>query len=209
MEIPIGFTNIRTGSNDTLTLVVWGVPYYVKLTDKDYTTIDSLVTDINAAITALGISYTTITLSVANTLTHQLTFTLGTPSVPFTIVDTNLSKYNLGFRADQCSVVGSSYTAPYSYNLNIDHYLTLYIPELNSLNASMSGQRSTFKLPCASVWSNILYWNEQDFFKQWVDITDSSLTLSQLTVRILDRFGNDPNPRGLDYSMTISVEIWD
>ena len=53
------------------------------------------------------------------------------------------------------------------------------------------------------------FYQEGNSFKQWVDITDSNIILNSLTVYIYDKFGKNISPNGVDFSFTISLEIWD
>ena len=76
------------------------------------------------------------------------------------------------------------------------------------MNASMSGQQTTFKIPLNSVTNQVYFYQEQTSFAQWVDITDQKLTLSSLTVILADKYGKDLNPNGLDYSFTLALELW-
>ncbi len=212
VELPIGFTNIRKGSTDVVTFILNGTTYSITLTEKNYTTVASLITDINTAITALAIPSITVTLALTSSTSNPnrllINFT-GTVTT-FSIVDTNLSKYILGFRAGKDALVGSVYSASTAnYNLNPDNYIVMYVPTLNAMNASMSNQLSTYKIPLNSVNNQVFFYVEEGSFRQWVDITDSGLTLSNLTVILYDKYGKDLNPNNLDFSFTMCLELWD
>ena len=56
--------------------------------------------------------------------------------------------------------------------------------------------------------NQVYYYFEANSFLQFVDISDMGLTLSSLTVIILDRFGYNLNPMGLDYSFSLALELW-
>ena len=72
----------------------------------------------------------------------------------------------------------------------------------------MSNQISTFKLPLNSVQNEVYYYyQENTSFKQSIDINDSNLKFNSLVVVIFDKFGNNLNPNGLDFSFTISLEM--
>ena len=208
VEIPIGFANIRTGSTDTLKFVSSTVTYTVTLAEKNYTDIATLLADINTACAAV-VSKVSPVFSLSTSLTTPMRLLVTTSSLSFRIIDTNLSKYVLGFRADKDSLSSGVYAASTSvYNLNFDNYLLMYIPTLNGLNASMNGGlQSTFKIPLNSVQSQVYYYQESSSFEQHVDITDPNLCFTNLSVIILDRFGKPVAPNGLDYSFTLSVEM--
>ena len=210
LELPVGFTNVRTGSTSTLKFTLNDSAYTVVLPEKNYTTIASLLTDLNTACVGI-VSNVVITFSLTTSLTTPLrlliTFTGSTTTSSFSITDTNLSKYILGFRNGKDTLVSSVYTASNAnYNLNCDNYILMYIPTLNGLNSSMSNQISTFKIPLNVITNQVYFYQESSSFKQWVDIHDKNLLLNNLTVVLYDKFGNNLNPNGMDYSFSITVE---
>ena len=213
LELPVGFTNVRTGSTSTLKFTLNNTAYTVVLPEKNYTGIATLITDLNTA--CLGIvSNVIITFSLTSSLTTPLrlliTFTGSTSTSSFSITDTNLSKYILGFRNGKDTLVNSVYSASYAnYNLNADNYILMYIPTLNGLNSSMSNQISTFKIPLNTITNQVYFYQENSSFKQYVDCRNPNLTINSLTVIIYDKFGNNLNPNGADYSFSITLEYWD
>ena len=76
------------------------------------------------------------------------------------------------------------------------------------MNGAMQGPlQSTFKIPLNSVTNQVYYYFESSSFKQYVDIRDPNMVLSNLIVYIVDRFGNAISPNGLDYSFTLSLDF--
>ena len=212
LELPQGFSNIRTGATDTLKFILNGTSYKVTLAEKYYNTISSLVSDLNTACVGV-VSGVTITFSITVSSTTpyrlQIAFSGGTTTSSFAIIDTNLSKYALGFRAAKDTLLGGVYAATYSnYNLSFDNYITMYIPSLNGMNANMGSAQGTFKIPLNSATNQVYYYFESTSFSQFVDITDKSLVLSSLQVTLYDRFGCNLNPMGLDYSFSLAIELW-
>lgn len=138
---------------------------------------------------------------------------MGSVATSFSIIDTNLSKYVLGFRGLYDSLpttvgVSPTYNASNSnWNLNYDNYISLYIPSLGS-SCSMSNQLQTFKIPLNTVTNQVYFYQEGSSFRHWVDITDSNFTISNITIIVYDKFGNNLNPNGLDFSFTLSLEIY-
>ena len=181
------------------------------MAEKYYNSIATLVSDLNTACIGV-VGGVTITFSVTSSLTtpNRLLITFsGTTVTTFTIIDTNLSKYVLGFRAGIDTLAGQVYAASYSnFNLSYDNYILVYIPTLNGMNACMGQQIATFKIPLNSNTNQVYYYFEANSFLQFVDISDMGLTLSSLTVIILDRFGYNLNPMGLDYSFSLALELW-
>ena len=213
LECPVGFSNVRVGSTNVFSFVLNGTTYKVTLPEKNYTYISILLTDLNTACVGV-VSGVTMTFSLTTSLTTPnrvlITFTGGTTTSSFSVIDTsNLSKYILGFRASKDVLAGNVYLASYSnFNLNPDNYILMYIPSLNGMNASMSGQQSTFKIPLNTVSNQVYFYQEESSFAQWVDITDKSLTLSSIIVILTDKFGKDLNPNGLDWSFTLAIELF-
>jgi hypothetical protein len=211
VEMPIGFSNVRTGSTDTLKFTLNNTVYKCVLPEKNYSTIASLVSDLNFACLGVVPNVNIVFSLTASLTTPQrlvITFSGTSQTNSFNIIDTNLSKYILGFRNGIDSLVGSVYAASYSnYNLNADNYILLYIPTLNGMNSAMGGGViSSFKLPFNTIFGNIYYYQENTSFKQSISTTSSNLTVSDLTVIIYDKYGNNINPNGFNYSFSLTFD---
>lgn len=212
LELPIGFTNVRTGSTNTFSFNLNGSYYNLVLPEKNYTSITTLLSDLNALLVG-KVANVSIVISLTTSLTTPLrlliTFTGSTTTSTFAIIDTNLSKYILGFRNSKDTLVNSVYTASYAnYNLNCDNYILMYIPTLNCINASMSNQISTFKIPLNTITNQVYFYQEENAFKQFVDIDSSNLTINNITVILYDKFGCNLNPNGADWSFTLKIDKW-
>jgi len=205
MEIPVAFSNVRTGSTNTLTLVLNGTTYTVTLAQKLYTTIAALLTDINAAWVAAATPYT-VTYAVSSNLATPYRLTITTTAPSWQVVNTNLSRYMLGFKATDVAV-GGTVTASGNYNLNVDNYLNMFITNISCPNPNQSGVVTTFKIPLNASNNSIFYYLENGGFKQSVDINDTNLVLNQLTVYIKDRFNNEIDYQGGDYSFSLEIEF--
>ena len=222
IEIPVGFSNVRAGSTATLSMLINGTAYSVVLAEKNYLTISPLIVDLNVAFASLA-SGVTITFSLTTSVITPLRLVITLiGATTFSIVDTNFSKYILGFRGATDSIVAGTtnnstgvlvaaniYSAlSCNYNLNPDNYVLMYIPSLNGMNGSMAGPlSSTFKVPLNSISNQVYYYFENSSFPQYVDIYDQNLVVANIIVYILDRFGNSINPNGLDYSFSLSVDF--
>lgn len=212
VELPYGFTNIRTGSTDILQFILNGTSYSVSLNEKNYTNISNLLTDINAAclskVTNIILTFG-LTSSLINPNRLIITFSGSILTNSFSIIDTNLSKYILGFRSSTDTLVGYQYSASYSnYNLNFDNYINMYIPTFNCMSANQGGLFSTFKIPLNSATGQIYYYFDNNSFHQHVDITNEKMILSNMIVIFYDKFGNNLNPNGLDVSFTLLLEFY-
>ena len=209
LELPVGFTNCRKNFTDTLSFNLNGNNYNVVMEEKNFNSIAILVQDLDLA--CIGVVPNVSIIFSQSTASLRLTITLTGTVSSFYIIDTNFSKYMLGFRNKHDVLVSNVYSASYSnYNLNADNYIHVYMPNISGINASMSGgAKSTFKIPFDSVQSNIYFYQEGRSFEQYVDCRNSNFTLSNLTVLLYDRYGNLMNPRGYDYSFTLRIEYRD
>ena len=208
IELPVGFVNVRKGSTDTLSFTLNNTIYNVVLAEKNYTTMGALVIDLNQACLSV-VPNVVITFSQSLTGPRLLITFSGTSAVSsFSVIDTNFSMYILGFRNKYDSLIASVYMASYSnYNLNADNYIHLYFPNITGVNASMcGGAKSTFKIPFNSVANNVYFYQEESSSVQYVVCRNSNYNLSTLTAIIYDRYGNQINPRGYDYSFTLKIE---
>ena len=210
VELPVGFCNIRGGSTDNIRFQLNGSNYMVYLLEKNYDTITALMTDLNTACVGI-VPNVTMTFSLNTSVTTAstkrliITFTGTVKTTSFTMLDTNLSKYVLGFRTCAFISAGSTYVSLSSnYNLNYDNYINMYIPTLPCLNPSMNNLISTFKIPLNTIYNQIYFYAPSQ--STWVDITDSNFQFTNITVILTDRFGNNINPNGLDYSFSLTLE---
>ena len=217
LELPIGFCNIRKGTNVlqfTLTYAqvvndVIGsyttVSYTVTLAEFYHTSIASLLIALNTACVSILPAGLIMTFSNVNSKIW-ITFTgTGWWVSSIVISETVLSKYILGLRAEQdlydySNKIYKALTC--NININPDNYILMYFPSLNVMNASMSGQNCTFKIPCNAVTNQILFYREDD---QFVTLADQRI--SDFTVLFYDRFGNLLNSSGLDYSFSLLLEL--
>ncbi len=190
VEMVISFSNIRIGSTNTFMFMLNGTQYLVTLAEQNYTTINSFLAVMTSSCNSILSGYT-------------ITFTGSISS--FSVIDTNLSKYILGFRTTDTFISNVYLATTANYNLNPDHYLNIYMPSLNSFNANQNGSWSTFKLPLDTINNQIYYYQDESSFEQFVQINDDNLVLSSLQVHILDRFGKNINSYGADYSFTLLI----
>jgi hypothetical protein len=209
LEMPVGFSNVRKGSTDKLSFLVNGNIINVILKEKNYTTMTSLVADLNLA--CLGVVPNVVfTFSISPSEPRLLITIIGQINF-FSIIDTNLSKYILGFREKYDVLVSNVYIASYStYNLNSDSYIHIHLSYVPGVNASMlGGAKSSFKLPFNTVANNVYYFFESSSFTQFIDCRNSNFNLSSMTIVLYDRYGNPISSKGQDYSVTFKIEYID
>ena len=61
-------------------------------------------------------------------------------------------------------------------------------------------------IPLNASNNQIYYYFDNTSFSQFIDIDDTYLILNNITVILLDRFGNNINPNGLDWSYPLLIE---
>lgn len=207
-ELPVGFPNIRKGSTDTIIMKINGTIYSITLPERNHQTISTLLTDINA-LTNGGFGGVIPTFSVTSSLLTPYRFVVnftGTTCTTFNFIDTSLSKNILGFRSTDPLSGGVVCNSSCNYNLSADNYILMHIPSFNSLNASMNGAVSTFKINLQGFTNSVFFYMDNNSFHQFVEITDSNLVLSGLQVVMYDKYGKNLQPYGLDYSFTIEIQ---
>ena len=206
IELPNGIYNIRANYN-TLTVIVDETIFSITLDEGNYTT----ATDTNSLLTSTNI-FTAINsklsdLNLSNTPNFSFSknkclITL-TQAATIQIVDTNLSKYLLGFSSNQSS--GSStklMTAKNLINLSFDSYIFLYLKDLGSQVQSICG---SFKIQLSSPFSSINYINEQTSYKQKIT-SNTNKTYAYFEIQFYDRLGYQiTSNNGLHYSLTFRI----
>ena len=233
-EIPIYFPNVRTGSTSTFSFILNMVTYNLNLVDNNYTTIDALILDINAMILSyVALELVTIVLTINSSNKVVITIKNVRP-ITFTIIDTNLSKYILGLSSsntllDSSTVSTTTVTMVRGisstitmvpvlssssyyyligvnpYNLNVDNYISMFIPRISSSTCQGNNTNITFKIPLNSIYNSIYFLNEYNALKQEIEIIDKNLILTDLDVILYDRFGNNLNNKN-DYLFSLGIK---
>ena len=150
-----------------------------------YTTISSLLTDINSYVSALLTSYTgdSIVFSSVSTYTGNLC-SIAYNCSSFTLDNTPLINYILGF-TNKYTSINSPLQSTAGINLyGIDNIIYITFPNLpnNNINAKFIG----FKLPIINITNNTLYYNDSTEH-QSILLNDSNFTLDKLNILVLDR----------------------
>ena len=105
IELPIGFTNIRLGSTSMFSFIINSLRFNIDITPGNYNSIESLMLEINNKIIMwLNIPYVVTLVLVTSTNRLRLNIS-GMRPILFTIVNTNLSMYILGFRSESDKLV--------------------------------------------------------------------------------------------------------
>ena len=204
VEMPINFYNIRNSGtlNKIIVRTNLGNSYVVSVTAGNYLTIDALITVINNSFVGV-IPSTTVTFAYSgNRVSVSATSSTITS---FSLVDTSMSKYVLGFR--NVTFSGLSASASVDYLLNVDNYVVMYLKSVPSDNTAGNGNiNCSFKIPLNAVNGMVLFVSDESSNKQFINVLDSSNHLSYLIVQIYDRFNELILSNNADYSFSLGIE---
>lgn len=201
VELPIGFYNVRSPYN-VFSVNVGGTIYSLTIPEKNYTDIAILLADLNAL--TFGIANTTFSFTQS---TDKITITMtSTINTSFSIIPTVFSKYMLGF-ANQTST-NKIITGSRLFNLNYDDYLLIFISNISHDSSNnYQGIQSSFKIQLPATNQAINYNCENLSFSQYIKLSNSSEIISSLDIKILDRFGNNIDAKGYDWSLSLGFEF--
>ena len=204
LELPVGFTNIRASNFlNVFTITIASITSTITLTPNNYTSIVTLLTDMNSAFTALTLTNT----PVFSLSSGKVVITL-TSTATMLITQTTLSKYILGF--SKLNSIGTGITATNNYNLAYDTYINMYINNIPISNTTIHSHLCSFKIPFSGVGNTVYYLFNNNSFTQYLNITDPNYHLNFLKVTFYDRFNYQIlTNNGLDYSFSLLVEYND
>ena len=204
LELPITFSNIRaTGTLNIISLKTnLNNTYSISIPEANYTTLSGLLTAINNAFVGV-IPLSTVTFAQIGS-SNRLTCTIATTGTftSFTIVDTSLSKYVLGFRYPSYS--GLVATSTVDFILNVDNYISLYLANVRSLNNT--NRLCSFKIPLTTSNGVILFDGESTSFKQFLDLGNDGQMINTIHIKVYDRFNQQILSNNADYSLTLMFE---
>ena len=193
VEMPITLPTVRTQNNSLKISFTFSYGSYnnisisASLSPKAYTTVASLLTDINTQITSALASYVGVSIvlsSVSSYLGNICSIAYNCTS--FTLDNTPLSNYILGF-TNRYTSTNSPLQGTAAMSLyNIDSVIYITFPNIpnNNINSKFNG----FKLPITNITNNILYYNDSTEH-QSIILSNSSFTLDKLNILVLDRLG--------------------
>jgi hypothetical protein len=189
-----------------LSFILNNISYSVVLTSKVYSSMSTLISDLNAKIVSLNLPNTqTMIISINPNDTSKLMITLGV-SQSFTIITTNFSKFVLGL--NNLAQLGTVITSPQNFLLNSDNYINISLANLPTIsNNNYNGVVSTFKIPL-NCTSNVVYYEQDNSsFTQYLELTDINYVINNLNIQVIDRWGTVLKSQGLDYSLTLAFVI--
>ena len=214
IEIPLAFSNIRSSNlSNTITVstsYTGGTQYTITIPDKTYSSIQILLDDINAAFLS---TYPTVNIIFSiNTIAADYGFVKITTSSSaiFTsgifVQKGMLASTILGFTFQRDDAPMLTKVASCMYLLNADNYINLWIKNLSSNDCNNNGVPSSFKIPLVSVNGSVMYSGSNIGFDSYINV-NSVTVISKIQIVITDRWGYSINSRGLDYSLTLAIEM--
>lgn len=200
------FPTVRSASRSNFINVVLNGNEVKKITlvDKIYTSIQSLIDDLNIASNA---TYPGLFLLFSlDSYTGNVKISTSSDITSMSVQDSNLA-YILGFRNGINSDSVNYCVAAYLYNLAIDSHLYLYISNLNTnFSSNCNRINSSFKIPVNAGSYNVNYSSTNLNFEEYIEITNPSLVISELKISLIDRFGFSIHSAGSSMSVSLSFE---
>ena len=204
IEMPCNFANIRSSGTLNKIMITTNLnnTYTVSIAQSNYLTIDSLISALNNAFVGV-IPSTVVTFAYSGT--RVSVSAVSSTITSFSLVDTTLSKYVLGFRNNVYS--GLVANATVDFLLNVDNYVVMYLRNVPCDNTSNNGRiNCSFKIPMNAVSGMILFNAEGSTLTQFIRVMDSNNYLSYLHVQIYDRFDELILVNNADYSFTLGIQ---
>ncbi len=212
VEMPLVFNTVRAANNSNiLSIYPYSDPntvYTIILPDKSYSSVSTLLNDINSALStnypSLG-----ITFQMNGNLVQMNYPTTSQWDYGANFQDNLLTQTILGF--DPAFYVFENPNGVLLGNwlpqLNYDLYLNMLFYKFPNNNPNNGLVPCSFKLPLnAPNGPGIVYYNgENSTFLQYIDIPENT-TINQIGIAILDRYGFSINNGGSDWSLTLLLE---
>ena len=205
IEIPISFNNIRASNGtNTFQITIQSITYTITVSENSYTSIISLITDINVQLHSVlpNATFSLLNNKVSLVLTGYPTNTV----VSFN--SSRLISVVLGFTKQSYIQYATSITADNTYLLAYDNYISIYLQDIPVKSTGYSNQLVSYKIPLNAVNGMVYYLQELNSFSQSVELTDQNYVLNRLRVVVYDRFGVKLT-NGLDYSFSFAVNYYE
>ena len=204
----------------------------ITLKDKNYTSISTLLGDINTAISVKiasvpAMAGCTVLFYVNPLDTSKIIIKanadtpVGQPYNTFGFYDGILTKTILGIATATAlnnytgdiavrNVDNFSYvTATNCYNLQPDNYYNMSFTNIQTAPSNANGQATTFKIPLNGSFGEVIYYSENEGSEQVIYVDRPNTNLSYLNMVITDRWGFPVYGYGSQISFTLSVEYTD
>ena len=193
IEMPLTLLTVRFQNSSTNIKFIFSygafnnISISANLSPTTYTTIASLLTDLNTQITAVLASYSGVSIvfsSVSSNIGNLCSITYNCTS--FRLLETPLINYILGFTNKYTSIESPlQSTAPINL-YGIDNVIYITFP--NIPNSNVNSKYIGFKLPIINITNNTLYYSDSTE-NQSITLNDINFTLDKLNILVLDRLG--------------------
>ena len=207
LQLPVSINNIRSTSNLNTIGIYTGLDssgnklnhLQVIIPDNYYSTITSLLTEINALFASYYPSYNVV---FSQNSTNSNYLQVSSTSFSTIYVDsTNLSQM-LGFNPN-LNVIGTNVTsASVVYKLSIDDYICMYIGNTSNTCINTNKTPCSFKIPLNSV-NSVVYYHENS---NAIFVNTDFSTVSYFDIYMFDRFGYSLHSGNVDYSFTLQID---
>ena len=207
IQLPLAINNIRSTSNLNTFSIYTGKDasgdllnnLTIILPDGYYSTITSLITEINSLFASNYPSYN-IALSQNTTNSNYLQIN-STSFSSIYVLDTNLTKM-LGFSSSLNTISTNVTHANVIYRLSIDDYLNIYIGNTSTNCINTTKGLCTFKVPLNSNNGVVYYLENSTSIFANCDFS----TISYLDIYVFDKMNYSLNSMGVDFSLTIQID---
>ena len=207
IQLPLAINNIRSTSNLNTFSIYTGKDasgnllnnLTIILPDGYYSTITSLITEINSLFASNYPSYN-IVLSQNTTNSNYLQIN-STSFSSIYVLDTNLTKM-LGFSSSLNTMSTNVTHANVIYRLSIDDYLNIYIGNTSTNCINTTKGLCTFKVPLNSNNGVVYYLENSTSIFANCDFS----TISHLDIYVFDKMNYSLNSMGVDFSLTIQID---
>lgn len=201
LEMPIVFTNIRSDNTSNLIwMAIGGIEYKRIVANASYTNISALLIELTRLFSDISGNKPTFSQNAGNLISIGV-------STPTTIqlFDSLLANIILGFPKGYYNVARgnvSSIKGSYSYNLNYDNFIALYL-NIPSTCTSSGNHLISYKIPLNAVSGMVYYLGQNNTFEQSIVISDQNFVLKNFRIQVFDRFGY-PITQATDYTFSLS-----
>ena len=237
VEIPFLAQNVRS-TNASNYIKFYGSTYgagvefggEIMLQDRNYTSITTLLADLNTAFAAkistfTGVSGLSITFYVnpqdtskivikSNVLQSGGGFNIGNLKFEGSILTRNILGMAFQSHANPDFMMGNADTYSYMYltncyNLQPDNYFNLNFTNIETSPTNANGSPTTFKIPMSGSFGEVIYYSESDGSEQKAFIDRPNTSLTYLNMVITDRWGFPVYGFGSQISFTLNIEYDD
>jgi hypothetical protein len=204
--MPVQFNNVRTSISFSYTTDLLVTGSFTITVNQTFTNIAALLLYINTQIPTIAGAVLAFSVSTSNP--NQIVINTNGLTALNLINYTDKKQFLkniLGFNGTE-NLVGTVLTASSYYNLNLDNYISIYLQNVPHQTTNQNQSNSSFKVPLNCVTNSIYFFNQNTSYTPFINVSDNNFVLDKLVVSVFDRYGNNLNPNGGDWSFTIRID---